>query len=40
VTQAKRPAAASSKPKKAPKQPPAAKQAIAAPVAGGDWETF
>jgi methyl-accepting chemotaxis protein len=52
VTQAKRPAAASSsKPKKAPKQPPAVKQAIAAPkhqqlaqasgpVAGGAWETF
>ncbi|WP_421953483.1 methyl-accepting chemotaxis protein [Polaromonas sp.] len=41
VTQSKRPAAASSsKPKSAPKQPPAAKQAIAAPVAGGDWETF
>jgi len=41
VTQGKRPAAASSsKPKSAPKQPPAAKQAIAAPVAGGDWETF
>ncbi|MFI5445989.1 methyl-accepting chemotaxis protein [Polaromonas sp. UC242_47] len=43
VTQAKRPAAASSsKPNKAPKQPPAAKQAIAAPAAaaGGDWETF
>ncbi|MFI5444919.1 methyl-accepting chemotaxis protein [Polaromonas sp. UC242_47] len=40
VTQAKRPAAASSKPRKAPMQPPAAKQAIAAPTAGGDWETF
>ncbi|MFI5445991.1 methyl-accepting chemotaxis protein [Polaromonas sp. UC242_47] len=52
VTQAKRPAAASSsKPNKAPKQPPAAKQAIAAPThqqlaqagasgAGGAWETF
>ena len=49
VTQGKRPAAASSsKPKSAPKQPPAAKQAIAAPqllaqgalATAGDWETF
>ncbi|MFI5445995.1 methyl-accepting chemotaxis protein [Polaromonas sp. UC242_47] len=41
VTPARRPAAASSKPKKAPVQPPAVQQAIAAPaMAGGDWETF
>ncbi|MCY1168687.1 Methyl-accepting chemotaxis protein (MCP) signaling domain protein [compost metagenome] len=53
VTQARRPtAAASSKPRAAPKQPPVAKQAIAAPrgklqlategtgSTSGDWETF
>jgi len=40
VTQAKRPATASSKSRKAPMQPPAVKRAIAAPMAAGDWETF
>ncbi|MDW5443455.1 methyl-accepting chemotaxis protein [Polaromonas sp. SM01] len=38
VAQARRPA--SSQRKKSPMQPPAAKQAIAAPAAAGDWETF
>ncbi|MFI5445993.1 methyl-accepting chemotaxis protein [Polaromonas sp. UC242_47] len=40
VTQARGPIVAGHKSKKTPTQPPAARQAISAPMAAGDWETF